>query len=82
MSRLRVGLASARAVAPHPSLWPVAVSTIASTARRGWWRRPPFVPVPSADYVAFRMLTHYGDAEAVPAADDVVRYLEWCRERR
>lgn len=82
MSRRRVALASARAVAPRPWLWPVAASTVIATARRGWWRRPPFAPLPTADFVAFRMLTQYGDAEAVPPTDDVVRYLEWCRDRR
>ena len=41
-------------------------------ARRGWWRRPPFLPLPSADYVRFRLLTQYGDDDATPTADDVV----------
>ena len=36
---------------------------------------PPFLPLPSADYVRFRMQTQYGDAAAVPTADDVVAYL-------
>jgi hypothetical protein len=82
MSRTQVAVAAGRAVAPRPTLWPAAVATVMATARRGWWRRPPFVPVPSADYVAFRMLTQYGDPDAVPPADDVVRYLEWSRDRR
>jgi hypothetical protein len=25
------------------------------------------------------MITAYGDPDAVPDADDVVSYLEWCR---
>jgi hypothetical protein len=44
-----------------------------------WWRRRPFLPVPDAAYVRFRIETAYGPmGEATP--DDVVRYLEWCRE--
>jgi hypothetical protein len=45
--------------------------------RRGWWRRPPFLPLPATDYVRWRMHTAYGDADAVPPADDVVRYARW-----
>ena len=45
--------------------------------RRGWWRRPPFIPLPSRDYVRWRMLTAYGDEDHVPPAGDVVRYARW-----
>jgi hypothetical protein len=45
--------------------------------RRGWYRRPPFLPLPSADYVRWRMYTAYGNDAAVPPADDVVRYARW-----
>jgi hypothetical protein len=45
--------------------------------RRGWWRRPPFLPLPSADYVRWRMYTAYGDDNAVPTMEDVVRYARW-----
>jgi hypothetical protein len=46
---------------------------------RDWWRRPPFLPLPPREYVRWRMHTAYGDAEAVPPADDVVRYARWVR---
>jgi hypothetical protein len=45
--------------------------------RRAWWRRPPFLPVPAADYVRWRMHTAYGDGNVVPPAEDVVRYARW-----
>jgi hypothetical protein len=45
----------------------------------GWWRHRPFLPVPPAEYVRFRMLTQYGDNEHDPDAADVVNYLSWCR---
>jgi hypothetical protein len=49
---------------------------------RGWWRRPPFLPVPSRDYVRWRMYTAYGDEDAVPPADDVIRYARWAARQR
>lgn len=45
--------------------------------RRNWWRRFPFLPVPASEYVRWRMHTAYGDYEALPPADDVVRYARW-----
>ena len=45
--------------------------------RRGWWRTPPFVPLPARDYVRWRMLTAYGDEDHVPPANDVIRYARW-----
>ena len=45
--------------------------------RRGWWRRPPFLPLPAVDYVRWRMLTAYGDGNVVPPMEDVVRYARW-----
>lgn len=45
--------------------------------RNGWWRRAPFLPVPSRDYVRWRMHTAYGSEDAIPPADDVVRYARW-----
>ena len=43
----------------------------------GWYRRFPFLPLPSAHYVRWRMYTAYGDADAVPPAEDIVRYARW-----
>jgi hypothetical protein len=69
----------AGAVVRRPSLWPTAIRQLRRSARRGWWRRPPFLPLPSADYIRFRLLTQYGDTAATPTADDVVAYLQWSR---
>ena len=64
----------------RPSLWGVAVRQARVLARPGWWRRWPFLPLPDAAYLRFRLLTAYGDAERMPEADDLVAYLHWCRE--
>jgi hypothetical protein len=68
------------AVLRHPTLWLVAARQLRRSVRRQWWRHPPFLPLPSAEYVRFRMQTQYGDPAAAPTADDVVDYLRWCRD--
>ena len=49
---------------------------------RRWWARPPFLPVPSRDYVRWRMHTAYGDEGAIPPAEDVIRYARWVGRQR
>ena len=66
----------------RPSLWPTAVHQVFVLARRGWWRRPPFLPLPGERYLAFRLVTAYGDADRPPESADVVAYLRWCRTWR
>ncbi|HTI65242.1 MAG TPA: hypothetical protein VL524_17070 [Gemmatimonadaceae bacterium] len=44
---------------------------------RDWYRRFPFLPLPSRQYMRWRMYTAYGDERAVPPADDVIRYARW-----
>ena len=78
--RLSASVAIGRTVLRHPALWPTAVRQVGRTAKRDWWRRAPFLPVPSTDYVRFRLLTQYGDGAASPTPDDVVSYLRWCRD--
>ncbi len=72
------------AVLRRPDLWPTALVQAVRLAPRGWWRRAPHLPVPSADYLRFRMLTQYGGEGTVAdaRAEDLVTYLEWCREWR
>lgn len=41
-----------------------------------WWTRPPYLPVPSWDYVSFRLHTTYGRVR-VPPRRDLVRFLRW-----
>jgi hypothetical protein len=74
------------AVARHPELWATAVGQAFRLSPTGWWRRPPFLPLPDPGYVAFRVATQEGGAASAspaaggpPDADDVVEYLRWCR---
>ncbi len=45
--------------------------------RRRWYARFPFLPLPPAEYLRWRMYTAYGRDEAVPPATDVIRYARW-----
>lgn len=45
--------------------------------RRDWYRRFPFLPLPAREYVQWRMHTAYGSDDAVPPANDVIRYARW-----
>jgi len=74
-----IGVAAGKAVAAHPSLWPAAIRQARRLARDRWWARPPFLPLPSREYVAFRLQTQYGDPAHRLEPDDLVRYLRWCR---
>jgi hypothetical protein len=64
----------------RPQLWASALRSAGRVARPGWWRRPPFLPVPDRAYVGFRLETQYGTGGA-PAPSDLVTYLEWCRSQ-
>lgn len=68
-----------RAVVGRPHLWVTALRQAARLARPGWWRRPPFLPLPDPDYLAFRMETQYGAPDHAADPGDLVTYLEWCR---
>jgi|HubBroStandDraft_6_1064221.scaffolds.fasta_scaffold2355619_1 hypothetical protein len=73
-----------RAVAPRPGLWWASLGALRRMARRGWWHRAPFVPVPGEAYWRFRLVTAYGgdgEPEALTTAD-VVAYLRWCQRCR
>ena len=61
----------------RPHLWATAVSAAVAFAPRGWWRQRPFVPIPDAEMVKWRIATAYGSSEADVDPADVVAYLEW-----
>ena len=48
---------------------------------RRWFLRLPFLPIPSAPYMRWRMYTAYGDERAVPPVQDVIRYARWAGRR-
>lgn len=74
------------AVLMRPSLWWVAIRQVGLLTPRGWWKRAPFLPIPPADYLEFRLVTQYGGGHGEPRGEirpvDVVDYLQWCKEQR
>lgn len=44
---------------------------------RHWYKRVPFLPLPSRRYMRWRMYTAYGDEDAIPPADDVIAFARW-----
>lgn len=71
-----------RAAVRRPGMIPDLLAAAWAFRRRGWYRRPPFLPLPSAAYLRWRMDTAYGDPEAVPSADELRRFLRWTRTMR
>jgi hypothetical protein len=67
----------ARLALRHPRLIPPLLSAAWRFRSRHWYRRPPYLPLPPAEYVAWRLQTAYGSADAVPPAADLRRYLDW-----
>lgn len=47
---------------------------------RGWWRRPPFLPLPPRGYLEWRLETAFGAGGALPTAAQLQRYLRWTRQ--
>ena len=68
-----------RAVANPRVAWEL-VALAWSMRRRRWYREPPFLPLPPGEYVRWRMYTAYGDEDAVPPAEDVLRVARWRRD--
>ena len=60
-----------------PSLARALLLVVWRFRRNRWWARPPFVPLPARDYVRWRMYTVYGDHDAVPPLEDLIRYARW-----
>lgn len=68
------------AVLRHPGLWSTALVQMFRLAAPGWWRRRPFLPLPSPGYLHLRVTTMYGgDGTAPIDPEDLIRWLRWCR---
>ena len=64
----------------HPSLWLTACRQVLRLASSGWWRRPPFLPLPAPAYTRFRVLTQYGEPDYSPDVGDLVTWFIWVRD--
>ncbi|HYA68196.1 MAG TPA: hypothetical protein VED63_05635 [Acidimicrobiales bacterium] len=72
-----------RSVVGRPWLAPAALAEGLRLARPGWWRQPPFLPLPDRALWHFRMETAYGGTGDVsPPVADVRSFLHWCSGMR
>lgn len=67
------------AVVRRPRLWPTAIVQARRLAAPGWWRRAPFLPVPTPEYRAMRATIQYGDPNHSIEPADLLKYLTWCK---
>ncbi len=81
---VRVALSVAPLLVRRPDLWAIAAIEGAAMAPHRWWSRPPFLPVPDAHLLRFRMQTQYGGvgSPGPGAAVDVITWLAWCKRMR
>ncbi|HEX7051475.1 MAG TPA: hypothetical protein VF188_14815 [Longimicrobiales bacterium] len=63
--------------AVRPRLLYLLLRTAWRFRARDWNRRPPFLPLPPAEYLDWRMHTAYSDAGVRPPIEHVGRYLRW-----
>jgi hypothetical protein len=77
---LSLALALALRAAVNPCVALDLVTLAWSMRRRDWFRSAPFLPLPPAEYVRWRMYTAYGDESALPPVRDVLRYARWRRD--
>lgn len=77
MSWTRLSLVLALRAVGQPSTGAALVRVAWRFRRRHWWRRFPFLPLPARDYLRWRMHTAYGEYDAVPPAEDIIRFARW-----
>jgi hypothetical protein len=78
----RLALALAARALLNPALAADLLRVAWRFRSRRWYRRPPFLPLPPREYVRWRMHTAYGDHDAVPPVEDIVRYARWVGRQR
>ncbi|HSJ13634.1 MAG TPA: hypothetical protein VK939_04410 [Longimicrobiales bacterium] len=63
----------------HPGLLPAMTTAAWRFRATGWWRRPPFLPLPPRRYLEWRLYTAFGTTDALPTARQLRSYLRWTR---
>lgn len=66
----------------RPSLAPTLLSAAWTFREKSWYRKAPFLPLPSEEYMRWRMETAYGDPKAVPPPEDMAQFLTWSADMR
>lgn len=63
----------------HPRLLLPLISVGWRARRRDWYRRWPFLPLPPANYLAWRLHTAFGDEQHAPTPEQAAAFLRWSR---
>lgn len=71
-----------RRLALHPKILLLMLRAGWRFRARGWYRRPPFLPIPPAEYMEWRMQTAYGLEGPEPTIEELERYLRWTLRMR
>lgn len=66
----------------RPRLLMILLATAWRFRRRDWYRRPPFLPVPPADYMRWRQHTAYGDEPRTTSPGELEAYVRWAARMR
>ncbi len=61
----------------RPSLIPSMLGAAWAFRANRWYRKPPFLPLPSTAYMKWRIETAYGPNGGVVPLRDLERYLRW-----
>jgi hypothetical protein len=61
----------------RPTLWWPLLAAGWRFRARGWLGRAPFLPLPSAAYMEWRLHTAYGEEGRAPTIEELGRYLRW-----
>jgi len=73
----------ARVVVVHPNLWFEGLRSGFRIAKNGWWKTPPFLPLPGEGYWNFRKVTVFGGDGAGRLSDEqVLGYLRWSKHMK
>ena len=72
----------ARHLIRHPSHTPTLLRAGWRLRREGWWRRPPFLPLPAADYWDFRLTTVNGSSSVPLDPEAMVDAATWSLRQR
>lgn len=70
------------AVVASPYLWLSAWRLVAGSTRSGWWKRWPFLPLPTRAYLRMRQEAMFGPGGGRLDAEQLVSYLQWCARMR
>ncbi|MFW2382099.1 MAG: hypothetical protein ACN4GZ_10100 [Acidimicrobiales bacterium] len=79
---MQITLPMVTAVAKQPRLWTTALKAYRSLVPEKWWTRRPFLPVPDADWMHFRLETAYGGdgTPADSAGEELTTWLNWLKD--